>query len=243
VVVNKLSRQTGQAMVETVVVLFAALLLLLGIIQFGLIYNAKTTLDYATFEAARAGALNYGDKTAIEYALARGLTPLFTSVDLADSDRDKVKTVQKSRDKLFRQIQSGRHACIERLNPDTNAFNAYAVTDPTGHFGTQRLIPNSHLHYRSALASGGSNVSIQDANLLKLRVTYCYPMQVPLISNTIAKLMGVRRDPDPVPGWQAPNLGAFQTGCYRRGRFPIVAQAVVRMQTPIKNDVFPASCE
>ena len=78
-------------MVETLIVLFVALLLLLGIVQFGLIYNAKLTLDYAAFEAARAGAVNYADRRAIEYALARGLAPLYTSVDPGDSSMDKVK--------------------------------------------------------------------------------------------------------------------------------------------------------
>ncbi|MGB1238637.1 MAG: TadE/TadG family type IV pilus assembly protein, partial [Pseudomonadales bacterium] len=44
-------RQRGQAMVEMIVISFVALLLLLGIIQFALLYNAKTVLNYAAFEA------------------------------------------------------------------------------------------------------------------------------------------------------------------------------------------------
>ena len=50
--------QRGQAMVETLIVMFVTLILLFGIIQFGLFYNAKTVLNYAAFEAARAGSLN-----------------------------------------------------------------------------------------------------------------------------------------------------------------------------------------
>lgn len=241
--------QHGQAMVETLVVLFVTLLLLLGIIQFGLIYNAKTTLNYATFEAARAGALNYADKTAIEYGLARGLAPLYTSVTTADGRLKKVSKVQQARDDVMDEIRAGQFACIERLNPPASAFSTYAVDDPTGIFPGEDLIPNDHLHYRKAIASSG--LSIQDANLLKLRVTYCYPMYVPIISTTIKRLMGLTPESASLvatgqtgatQGTLTPK-GSFQSNCYSQDRFPIVAQAIVRMQTPVKNDIFPASCD
>jgi len=225
-------------MAETVVIIFVTLLLLLGIIQFALIYNAKTTLTYAAFEAARAGALNYADRNAIEFALARGLAPLYTSIEPSDSMMNKVDSVKTARDTVLAEIKAGNYACIERLNPTSNAFNAHGITDPEGRFG--KIIPNDNLHYRSALTKGG--VSIQDANLLKLRITYCYPMYVPIISNTIKRLMGLMADPDPVPDWTAPTVGPFQTQCYLDDRFPIVAQGIARMQTPPKNDTFETTC-
>jgi len=226
-------------MVETVVVIFVTLLLLLGIIQFALIYSAKTTLTYAAFEAARAGAVNYADRTAIEYALARGLAPLYTAVEPADGMMDKIDSVKTSRDKIIGELKTGDYACIERLNPTTNAFTAHGIADPSGQF--TKVIPNDNLIYRSALPQAG--VSIQDANLLKLRVTYCYPMYVPIISNTIKRLMGLMADPDPIAGWSAPTLGSFQTKCYQDNRFPIVVQGIARMQTPAKNDTFDSNCD
>ncbi len=259
-------------MVETLIVLFVALLLLLGIVQFGLIYNAKLTLDYAAFEAARAGAVNYADRRAIEYALARGLAPLYTSVDPGDSSMDKVKkvkSVQQARDRLFEdEISNGRFACIERISPGREQFSTSAfgvpAADVVGIPGDadaikgKMIIPNDHLRYRSAQPKGAPAVSIQDANLLKLRVTYCYPMYVPIVANTVKWVMGMRsssvsRVPkgEPYAGWKAPPVGEFQAACYRADeldgkgypRIPIVAQAVVRMQTPAKNDEFPDSCE
>jgi len=234
-------RQTGQAMVETVVVIFVTLLLLLGIIQFALIYSAKTTLTYAAFEAARAGAVNYADRTAIEYALARGLAPLYTSVTPAQSSVSsaKVSEVKNSRDRIWAELTAGDYTCIERINPSTNAFTAHGIADPSGRFS--KVIPNDNLLYRSALPKAG--VSIQDANLLKLRITYCYPMYVPIISNTIKRLMGLMADPDPIPGWTTPSIGSFTTKCYQDDRFPIVAQGIARMQTPAKNDTFDTNCD
>ena len=258
---SRLRACRGQAMVETLVVLFVALLLLLGIVQFGLIYNAKITLNYAAFEAARAGALNYADKRAIEYALAVGLSPIYTSVDPADSSMDKVKAVQVARDRLYEdEISNGRFACIQRINPAPSHFagNIHGIADNTGLFVGQRLIPNDHLRYRSALPKGSPPVSIQDANLLKLRVTYCYPMYVPIIANTVKWVMGMRDTSvsrtlkaKPYEGWSAPAVGDFQAACYKADeidgtgypRIPLVAQAIVRMQTPAKNDTFPEICD
>lgn len=232
--------ESGQAMVETVIVLMVTMLLVFGAIQFALIYNAKSTLNYATFEATRAGALNYGDKQSIQFALAAGLSPLFTSVDQADSMLDSVDAVKAARNRVLQEVQAEEFVCIQRLNPQQDAFNAHGIPDPNGMFG--RIIPNDHLKYRSSL-DRGSDVSIQDANLLKLRVSYCYPMFVPIASRVIKRLMGVENDPDPLDGWTTPTLGSFRDNCFRNDRIPIVAQAIVRMQTPIKNDTFAASCD
>lgn len=256
-------------MVETLVILFVALLLLLGIIQFGLIYSAKLTLNYATFEAARAGAVNYADKRAIEYALAAGLSPLYASVDPADSTADKIKAVQQARDRLFDdEISNGRFACIQRISPSTAQFSSgvfglpardvVGVPADADAIKGKMMIPNDHLRYRSAQPKGTPAVSIQDANLLKLRVTYCYPMYVPIVANTIKWVMGMRttsvsRVPkgEPYEGWEAPQVGDFQSACYKADeldgtgypRMPIVSQAIVRMQTPAKNDEFSDSCD
>ena len=239
-------------MVETLIVVFLTLLILLGVVQFGLIYNAKTTLNYAAFEAARSGALNYADRTAIEYGLARGLAPLYTSVNVADGVFTKINQVQQARDQVFQEIQDGQFVCIQRVNPPSAAFSTgLAVPDPTGNFTGEKLIPNDHLLYRSKKTF--NNLSIQDANLLKLRVTYCYPMIVPIISTAIQRLTGTapqtstplatgQSQGSPTYGSVIPP-GAFQQNCYAQGRFPIVAQAIVRMQTPVKNDLFPTSCD
>ena len=70
-------RATGASMVEFIIVLPILLLLCLGILQFGLLYQAKSTLDYAALQAARAGALNNGKSAAMRTGLARGLAPLY----------------------------------------------------------------------------------------------------------------------------------------------------------------------
>jgi hypothetical protein len=137
------------------------------------------------------------------------------------------------------EINDGEFVCMERLNPQNNAFNAHGIDDPLGRFDT--IIPNDHLKYRTT-DDNGSDVSIQDANLLKMKVTYCYPMFVPVVSSVIQRLMGVETDPTPLENWDTPNLGSFRENCFANNRIPIVSQAIVRMQTPIKNDSFDDDC-
>jgi len=230
-------------MVETIVVLVVTLLLIMGSIQFALMYTAKSTLNYATFEATRAGALNYADKNAVEFALAMNLSPINTSIKSGDGMFDKINEVKRERNKMLSEIHDGEFVCIERINPPNSAFADHGVADPTGHFRGQLLIPNDHLKYRNSKVKGASQLSLQDANLLKLRVTYCHPMIVPVVSTVIKRLMGVEVDPDPIEGWVKPSLGSFQKNCYTKGRMPIVSQAIVRMQTPVKNDAYASSCQ
>lgn len=237
---NSWRQQRGQAMAETIVIMMVALMLLLGGIQIGLLFNAKSTLNYATFEAARAGALNHADKRAIEYAFARGMAPLYSYSTPGASMLDNVSNVKQARNKVLDEAKAGEFVCIQRLNPTNAAFSSHGVRDELGRFS--EVIPNDNLLYRST-RDGGSGLSVQDANLLKIKITYCYPMHVPMISTMIKRLMGTEPDPDPLPGWNPPAMGNFKNNCLVNNRFPLIAQGIVRMQTPAKNDSFPASCE
>ncbi len=56
-------RQRGQSLVEFTVVLTPLLLLLMGIVQLGLVFNAYITLSNATREAARVASVYVYDRT------------------------------------------------------------------------------------------------------------------------------------------------------------------------------------
>ena len=63
--------QHGSAIVETVIALPILLVVILGAIQFGLIYEAKATLNHASLQAARAGAVNNAQPEALRNGLAK----------------------------------------------------------------------------------------------------------------------------------------------------------------------------
>lgn len=230
------SAQRGQAMVETLIVMFVTLILLFGIIQFGLFYNAKTVLNYATFEAARAGSLNYGSPQAINYALARSLAALESS-----SGSSQYERYLNSQTKYLDRIDAGNSVCVQRINPPVSSPHWQPSTDADGYFS--RYIPNDHLRYRSAQIKQG--MSIQDANLLKIRVTYCHEIIVPFYATIIKRLMvrsAIDEDPNPIPNYVAPNVGSFAEQCYLNDSVPIEAQAIMRMQTPIRDYEFVDDC-
>jgi hypothetical protein len=70
------------------------------------------------------------------------------------------------------------------LSPTTDAFASYS--DNTNVDGTVQ-IPNDNLMFRPSNDSfDGAN--LQDANLLKIRVQYCYKLMVPIVNRIIASL-------------------------------------------------------
>ena len=221
--------QRGQAMVEMVVISFVTLLLLFSIIQFALLYNAKTVLNYAAFEAARIGALNYSHPQSMRLALAQKLA-ILEPVDSDPNDTSYQKLVDQQTAFMsnFDSI-----ACIRRINPPSSSShwvgNQLAAQ-------TSSSILNDHLIHRDATPLGDPLQSIQDANLLKISVTYCPKMIVPIVSTAIKRLMLVAyhdSDPDPIDGWEVTvDPISFHKQCYENDRFPMVAQALVRMHTP-----------
>lgn len=204
-------RARGTAIVETVIALPILLAVILGAIQFGLVYQAKATLNHASLQAARSGAVAHAQPQALRDGLARGLAPLYSP----DSTLEGVlQTVRRIEAELLTEAR------IRILNPTREAF---------ADFGEEvdgvREIPNDRLHARSTTLGPLSGINIQDANLLRVEVTYGYELKVPLVNWFIARvLLGTRRD----------SLDAFEQQLLRRIRLPIVATATVRMQSPAR---------
>lgn len=210
-------RNQGQSMVELLAILTAMSGLILVTIQFALIWHAKITLNYATFEAVRAGTLNNATFDAVKEGFSRGLAPLY-SYD--KHDKDQVGAFQEGRDRVWKEFDAKEKLVrIERLNPTDQAFADFA--DDEGY------IPNDNLRFRSSTVSQHSRSSLQDANLLHLRVTYWYPMYVPFVNKLIFKKIicrdGGKWKRDPVCGQEIPKI-------------PLTTTSVMRMQSPPKKD-------
>lgn len=196
--VNSLSSasQRGQSMSEFIVIVPVLLLLALGAMQFGLLYQAKATLNLAAFEAARAGALNQGKTDAMVAGLANGLRPLFT---YGDAQHQVIAGFHTAK------TEAADFARITVVNPNQEALDYWKGN-----------IPNDNLIYSRETTKSG--LTIQDANLLKIQVTYCYPLKVAFINRTIVTLVGG-------------GFSGFEKTCIDQQRLPISAQGIVRMQT------------
>ncbi|MDY0134250.1 MAG: pilus assembly protein, partial [Atribacterota bacterium] len=201
-------RQRGQGLIEAVIVLPVFGLFLLGIFQGILLYRAKTTLDYAAFMAARSGAMNFAQKNAMIDGLARGLMPLY-------AHQTGSGAVVAAYAKAKADIQLGQSAAITIISPTKAAFTDWQETQYDG----VAAIPNDSLPFRGSAIGAKSHMTVQDANLLKIKVTYQYPLIVPVIDRLIGHLDVARTA---IAGHPVYSLD-------------IQAQATELMQTPIRD--------
>ncbi len=229
-------RQRGQALAEYIYVFPILVLLILGAIQFGFIYQTKATLNYATFTATRQGALHNGAMASIVDGLTSGMMPLFAHASASGGKRDLnlLKEAWKLSDA---QMTDPKLTKITIVNPTSTALSSYQSMSESG-----SEIPNDNLMYRDTNIAGGA-MNIQDANLLKVRVTYCYRMVVPILNKIIYNLAidppasadDIKVSSDLITAKGGGSTTKPCTGIDDDYRIPITSEAVVRMQSPFQN--------
>lgn len=197
-------RQRASALVETLLAAPIVLLLGLGALQWALLLHARTALEYALFEAARAGSVAQADPAAIEAGLARGLLPFWQG---AGMPREQVAALAAARARLGQALASG-WIVWRQIAPTLESFSDWAepARDAFGRPmpGTSE-IPNDSLQWSwLRMPAGGiagmrgrepigaqSEQTLNDANLLKLELRYGVPMTVPLAGSIAAWLMRI----------------------------------------------------
>ena len=199
------------------------ILLMFGLstVQAGLIYHGKTTVNYATFEAARSGAVNNGQVDVMRKELGIRLAPL----EGGDGSTEKAATaIATSVLKTINPVNTR----LKILSPSLEAFDDWQITDEEG----RDVIPNSHLrHVRGELAAAGdvSGLTLRDANLLKVEVTHGLELKVPLVNKLLSRAMTL----------VDPENAVF----YQQNLMPIKSVATVRMQSELWKDEVIASNE
>ncbi len=213
-------QQRGQSLLEFCIVVPAFIFLLLVIFQFVLIYRAKSLLDFATFQAARAGAVSGVDHAEMRSALEMAMAPLYaTSPDAAGAvaARAKVELLWKN------PLLAPR---IEVISPGRAAFNEFRERQYDGRYA----LPNDNLAFRDARV-GSSGVSLQDANILKIKVTYPMPMIVPFADRVIVGMSDLISSGESY----RPASMMLEDPITGHRRMPIESYAIVRMQSPVHN--------
>ena len=223
--------QRGATMVEFTVVIPLALLVVFAIIQMGLMYSAKSVVNEAAFVAARAGAFQNAQPDKMREAMTKALIPFYQdTTDGNDYTRlQSALTAAKSDTDC-----SGGGRCfltIDVLNPTPAAFDDFGITSKASPDHT--FIPNDNLEFRSHGERGPeSGLSIQDANALKIKVTYGYQIKVPLMMTVFnAIFCGVDSGIDAF-GRASATVDDNCANFYSQGRIPLVTYATVQMQTP-----------
>ena len=218
--------ERGATLVEFVIAGPLVLFILLVLMQYALLFHARSQLNYATFEAARAGTVANARPAAIRTAFDRAMTGYHgggtTTAELAAS--------------RARALAEAPFTRIEILSPTRESFDDYHSPALAARLGASgRAIPNTNLAHlacpidrpacNASPATNASGQTLHDANLLKLRITYGIPAkkQIPLAGPFMARALAVL---DPADG------DAFRAGLIADGRIPVVAHTVMRMQSP-----------
>lgn len=210
--------QRGSAMIEFTIVGPIITLLGLAVLQYGMLFFARTQMNYASFMAAREGANAHASINSVYAAYVRALVPLYGG---GQSPEELDNALAKAAEDIG--ANGTGNVNIELLNPTKESFDDW--NDPLRqealHTGTRRVIPNSGLAYKDQTVGATSGQTIQDANLIKLRITQGYLPKVPLIKN----MYGIYLK------WLDPHTDAFHTKLLADGRIPVVTNVTLHMQS------------
>lgn len=194
----------GVATVEFFVVAFLAMLpILLGTLQVSLLLVANNHVDYASFAAARRGAVSNGDLRAMQAGFVQSIVPLFVASDEPISRDNVAPRVMSAYVRAAADV--ALFARFRTLSPGDAAQRELSIRRDG-----RRVIPNDALAYRR---------STQDANLLKVEITYCHPLIVPFARQLLTTTL------------RSIDHETWHQYCYASGRVPLKSVGVTTMQS------------
>jgi hypothetical protein len=198
-----------------VVALFALLPLCLGGLQLALLMAENHHIDHAAFQAARHASMSGGDINAARQALAQSASVLFLSGEGELDARNAAGRVARAyAAALADYALFGR---IRILNPTPEARQDFAMMRDG-----RRVLPNDNLLHRPRAPGQRSGMTLQQANVLRLEVTWCRPLVVPFVRQFLTGLLR-RLDRDP-----------WRQYCYLQGRVPVRSEASTPMQSDFR---------
>lgn len=181
--------QSGQAAVETALVLPLLLFLVLGTLQLTLAVHASLLAQYATFRAVRAGSLGHGDCVKMLHAAALawmpayarpyrpGFTPAQAGAQLGIEWGDRRGPRDVPRFNLARDGHDGAIVWIYRDRPTVG--EVVGLTTPGG--------VGEDLAFDRALDTTAIAMGITPTRL-ELRTVFWFPLRVPFANWVISRM-------------------------------------------------------
>lgn len=209
--------QVGATLTEFIVV--GPLIFLLGMtgLQYTLMYNAKTNFTYAAYEAARAGAIHNASPKKIEEGLIKGFLPYISANTGSKLPNSVLLQKAKATEAPFMKV--------EIISPTEEAFNDFNNPTLQKILKTDRkVIPNKKIDMDNLNSKKGasSGVSISEANVLKLRVTYGYKPNIPIAKNLLNSIYSFLNGPK----------DSFGAKLLATKRIPIIVDVSAQMLSP-----------
>ncbi|AKU93312.1 TadE/TadG family type IV pilus assembly protein [Vulgatibacter incomptus] len=169
------TNESGQAAVETAIVLPLFLALLLGVLQLALFHQARLLTEYAAFQAARAGAVWNGDPTKMQDAAIFALAP----------------TACPTRVPLASRLCAPRASDSEWTRQAAGVAALQALSYADGFPGVQVHILSPYWNEHAPLFDVGpdrdeldfdlQSDEARDANVLTIQVQYWFELKIPFV--------------------------------------------------------------
>ena len=225
------AKQRGSSMIEFTIVGPIITMLGLTLLQYSMLFFAKSQINYASFMAAREGSMAHADIASVHDAYVRALVPLYgggqTPNELASSLANATADLGANGD---------GNVNIELLNPTKESFADWnePALQAALNTGARRVIPNAMQAVKAAKGleiRPASGQTIQDANLIKLRITHGYLPKVPFVNKIYTTYLK----------WLDPQTDAFHTKLVGDGRIPVVTSVTMHMQSDAIEPAAPVS--
>ncbi|WP_299598339.1 TadE/TadG family type IV pilus assembly protein [uncultured Microbulbifer sp.] len=251
-----LRQQKGQALPEMLIAFPIVVILVMGVIQISLLYRGKATLNNATFQAARAGALNNAHISPMRSTFFDRMAALGHVADHTKSST--TQNLYNAPDLIglgaMRTAVEASHLYepIEIEWPTKQVFDHFAVryrdlescsggNCPFSAFGGEFRVSNTSVwqipfenldaRIQTVQSIDGDSVDLQDANLLRIKSRYCYDLEVPVANFIIWRTLRAGQFSD--PDWQVCE-SLRQTYGNSRYLIPLRSYSIVRMQSGVR---------
>ncbi len=203
----------GIAVVEFVIAAPILTVLGLSITQYSLLFFAKSQVNHAGFMAARAGSVANAKLDRIQDAYAQALVPMYGG---GQDATELATSLARAKADLVGNVQ------VTMLNPTKESFADFNDPDLQAKLKTQgkKVIPNSNLAFRNKMGAT-SGQTLQDANLIKLRIVQGVKPLVPIVGSIYTAFLK----------WTDDGKDGFRTKLILDGRVPVVSHVTLQMQS------------
>lgn len=232
-------KESGQAAVESAIILPLFVFLLLGILQIGLMHQARLMTKYAAYKAVRAGALHNAKTSVMESAALAVLLPL---VSEGRSGGEYIRSINSSSDFEAKWNSAGVR---QNKMPDTGLPYVEVVTcgPTTAEVGGS----SKEIDFDDPELVGGGEWREGNRSKLRIQVTFNYRMPIPFadwvifsaaMNREIPMLMRMGKPGTRPHGFDSKYENAASSGVYV---LPIRAAYTMRMQSNLYVSQLPSN--
>ncbi|WNG40256.1 pilus assembly protein [Archangium minus] len=234
-------RESGQAAVESAIVLPLFVFLILGTLQLGLMHQARLVTKYAAYKAVRAGALHNAQTKVMERAALAVLLPL---VSRDAGGGEFIKTINNATD-----FQEKWGWSAVKANMMADAGIPYVEVTTCG--PSTKEVSGTELDFDDPRQAASKGWKESHRTKLRIQLTFNYRMPIPFANWVIHAAAFNREIPllmrmGEKESTGTPNFGTHQskyTAAANKGLYvlPIRAAYTMRMQSNVFVKELPSS--